>query len=571
MIASGNSPHVSSNDIKITQHDGLLTEREKIYIQKERKHHHRKDNNKQIVYVHKTSSFIKHKISDYIPKHTLLHTPDFDAVSTPKTIVDGIQSVSETNTITPILGPSSMKSTNNIIAPRPHRKNDNIFSSNSLYIDKLERQNEEKQEENKYDDVNNKNEVNNMLASSIKWKPQYPLHLLQNDKQYQRYNDIQQIKKRKQYQKLSKTKTVRTTLSDHDKQTDTLSTFDSELSNDLNYQSMKRINNENKKNNKILTIPFSRSLTANKLNKQSTTKNHQILAQSKSQNNRIRINKNKAPHLTTMFDPETFDTILSPQQSIPNKQRISNKQKSKMNPISRFLHSSQPISHSMTKKYNKYNAPILSPASSLYSDIDDDDDFNDHYDNDYRSNNAELEQMIKAGPIKDISFLPPSTKKKGISSDSQNIWISDDDIKQETIELAEEEEEEIKNNLNDTNSSIFGSNLSKSLLLNSNKPLRDSEDSSYRKRGYTMDSRNIITPYQLRKQHSLLRIIDNTSSIPNNNKPSPSLLNDNTSSIILKNKKNKPLLLGSVDNTLSVRERGMSSSMTMNKLMGPYR
>ena len=37
MIASGKSPHVASNDIKISQHPELLTEKEQKYIEKKQK------------------------------------------------------------------------------------------------------------------------------------------------------------------------------------------------------------------------------------------------------------------------------------------------------------------------------------------------------------------------------------------------------------------------------------------------------------------------------------------------------------------------------------------------------
>ncbi len=123
--------------------------------------------------------------------------------------------------------------------------------------------------------------------------------------------------------------------------------------------------------------------------------------------------------------------------------------------------------------------------------------------------------------------------------------------------------------------------MSKSLLLNSsNKRQRLGTDDSLflhgrRKRGYTTDSaeidlhysRQIITPYELRKQHSLLRIIDGTRNKMQKTKPSPSLLigGDNNPQCTAHS-----ALVPAINVHARPRDHsGSHSHSVMNKLMGP--
>ncbi len=175
---------------------------------------------------------------------------------------------------------------------------------------------------------------------------------------------------------------------------------------------------------------FSRSLTGNKLKQKRNTK--RISAQSKSRSKRMRISQKEQQLLSTMFDPDTFEsTLLSPQQSM----FVESKKKKKRHALSSLYNynASQPMSQSRSN----YNAPFLSPSSYCHSETE---EFNLN-DRGFDDNNAQLEEIIKQGPVKDISFLPRDRQKKhklfGISTECKHIWASTDD------DVTEEDENEI--------------------------------------------------------------------------------------------------------------------------------
>ena len=88
MIAAGKSPHVQSNAVRLTQHNGLMTDRERNRLRRggrpsdpQSLQTHDQRGQHQMVTVHRTSSV--HPITDYIPSNgQLLRTPQHAEAAT---------------------------------------------------------------------------------------------------------------------------------------------------------------------------------------------------------------------------------------------------------------------------------------------------------------------------------------------------------------------------------------------------------------------------------------------------------------------------------------------------------